>query len=507
MTTNPKINTVQPDLPSNPPSSFGELDLKKFLKLKKESQIDSLSLIQHYINAVESDNERADKINAIVYFSEAKAKEQIKELKDSPDNPNSSRLLSGVPIVLKNNFNIEGFPTQCSSKILEGYISPYNGTVAKKILQQGGVVWGMSNMDEFAMGSSNETSWHGVVRNPINRDYIPGGSSGGSAAAVKAGQALVALGSDTGGSIRQPAACCGIVGLKPTYGRVSRYGLVAFASSFDQIGPLTRTVEDAALLLKVIAGYDEKDNTSVNIAVDDYPNLLGQPIKGKKIALPKEYFSDQVDGEVRQSIKEVISFYEKEGAILEEVSLPHTHHSIGVYYILSTAEASSNLARFDGVRYGLRNQETNNYNDLFLKTRSEGFGREVKRRILMGSYVLSSGYFDAYYLKALKVRNVIKNEYVSLLRKYDAILTPTTPYKIFKIGEKIEDPIAMYLSDLFTVSANVTGIPAISLPCGKDSNAMPISFQLMAAPFKESVILNLAHHYQSRNAIKFENKN
>ena len=483
---------------------MNELNLKKFLELSAKKDIDPLWLIEDYVKKITEDNETNPEksINAIIYNNLASAKKQLENLNSS----RSESYLKGAPIILKNNFNVKGFPTSCASKILQGYTSPYNGTVVKKLIDNGGIIWGYSNMDEFAMGSSNETSFHGIVRNPINRNYIPGGSSGGSAASVKANHSLVALGSDTGGSVRQPAACCGIVGLKPTYGRVSRFGLVAFASSFDQIGPLTKTVEDSAILLRVIAGHDPKDNTSLDIKVDDYPSLLNRSLKGLKIAMPKEYFSENADPEVLDKVRIVADFYKRNGAIMEEVSLPHTKFSIGTYYVLSTAEASSNLARFDGIRYGFRSDEANDFKEIFLKTRNQGFGKEVKRRMLMGSYVLSSGYFDAYYLKAQKVRTIIKQEYYDVFKKYQAILTPTTPYKVFKIGEKLKDPIAMYLSDLFTVSANVSGIPGISLPCGVDSNGMPISFQLLGPPFKEADILNLAHVYEINNPLTIKNE-
>ncbi len=483
---------------------ISELNLKKFLELSRKKEISPLDLVENYLKKIAEDQEKHPdrKINAIIYHDLENARKQFKALNASK----AESYLKGAPIIVKNNFNVKNFPTECASKILKNYVSPYDGTVVKKIIDNGGIIWGYSNMDEFAMGSSNETSCRGVVRNPIHRDYIPGGSSGGSAASVKANHSLVALGSDTGGSIRQPAACCGIVGLKPTYGRVSRFGLVAFASSFDQIGPLTKTVEDSAILLKVIAGYDPKDNTSLNVKVDDYPALLNQSLKGIKIALPKEFFTSEVDPEVLAKVKAVANFYRENGAVVEEVSLPHTKFSIATYYVLSTAEASSNLARFDGVRYGFRNDEVSHFKEIYLKTRNQGFGKEVKRRMLIGSYVLSSGYFDAYYLKAQKVRSIIKREYYEVFKNYQAILTPTTPYKIFKIGEKLKDPVAMYLSDLFTVSANVSGIPGLSLPCGIDSNGLPISFQLLAPPFQEATILNLAHIYEVNNPISIKNE-
>ncbi|MBL8991872.1 MAG: Asp-tRNA(Asn)/Glu-tRNA(Gln) amidotransferase subunit GatA, partial [Spirochaetia bacterium] len=362
-----------------------------------------------------------------------------------------------------------------------------------------GLIYGRTNMDEFAMGSSNETSAYGPARNPVNRDYIPGGSSGGAAAAVAGGLGLAALGSDTGGSIRQPAACCGVVGLKPTYGRVSRYGLVAFGSSLDQIGPITKTVEDTAILLKSIAGHDKRDSTSSDRAVPDYAKALEAPassvLKGKRIGLPKEYFTEHLSPEIQKRLDAVIDFYKKQGAEMVPVSLPTSEYGIGCYYIIATAEASANLARFDGIRYGRRSKNAKDLKEVYFKSRSEGFGLEVKRRILLGTYVLSSGYYDAYYLKAMKVRRVIKNDFDAVLKQVDFILTPMMPDPVFKIGEKSADPIKMYLSDIYTVSLNLAGVPGISVPCGKDSQGMPVGFQLVAGHFEEEKLLQAAHAY------------
>lgn len=480
------------------------ITLTEAVRLLKKKEISTKNLIEHYVRKINQDNEREDKINAVVYLDAEKAIALLKQA--NKDNQDS--LLAGAPLFLKNNMHLQGFPVECASKILSGYVSPYTGGLAKRLLDNGGTVMGLANMDEFAMGSSNEYSKYGLVRNPINRDYISGGSSGGSAALVAGGMGLAAFGSDTGGSIRLPAACCGIVGLKPTYGRVSRYGLVAFASSFDQIGPLTQNIEDAALLLQATAGYDAKDSTSSSRAVPDYLSALKKNIKGKKIAIPKEYFiqsnnSTGLDNEVRESIEKVKDFYQQAGCSLEEVSLPTTEYAISVYYILANAEASSNLSRFDGIRYGVRG-EADDLNGVYEESREQGFGIEVKRRILIGAHVLSSGYYDAYYLKAQKVRNLIQKEYLKVLSEYDAILTPVMPTKVFKIGEKVEDPISMYLSDVFTVSVNVIGAPAISLPCGKDSQGLPIGFQLIGSLFDEENILNLAQVYQKENPIKFQ---
>ena len=462
------------------------------INLVKKKEISPENILDSLIKNIEIDNKRNDKLNAIVYYNREKALEQIK--KASKDS-----LLAGLPILIKNNMHLKEYPVECSSKILKGYVSPYTGGACQSLLNNGASIYGISNMDEFAMGSSNETSVNGIVRNPINREYIPGGSSGGAAAAVASGQALAALGSDTGGSIRQPAACCGVVGLKPTYGRVSRNGLVAFGSSFDQIGPITKTVKDSALMLQTIANHDEKDATSSKEIVPNYLENLENSLKNLRIGLPKEYFTKDIHPEISQEVEKVIEFYKSIGCSIKEVSLPTTKYSIAVYYILSNAEASTNLARFDSIRYGRRSKKASSLAETYLYSRNEGFGKEVKRRILMGSYVLSSGYYDAYYLKAQKAREVITNDYLNIFKECDLLLTPTTPYRIFKLGEKLTDPIAMYLSDIFTVPANVVGLPGISIPCANDSNGLPISFQLLSSPFNESLILNAGHIYQKDN--------
>jgi len=419
---------------------------------------------------------------------------------DKPSAPSGavSGKLRGIPVAVKDNICVEGEPTTCASKILRGFRPPYNATVIEKLKAEGAIVLGRANMDEFAFGSSCENSAYFPTLNPWDTSRIPGGSSGGSAAVVAADEAIMALGSDTGGSIRQPAALCGVVGMKPTYGRVSRYGLIAFASSLDQIGPLTKDVRDAALLLGVIAGYDEKDSTSVNVPVPDYLGCLTGDVKGMKIGIPKEYFVDGMDKEVDAAVREAVALLEGKGAKVSEVSLPHTEYAVAVYYILATAEASSNLARFDGVQYGHRCENPGNILDMYERTRGEGFGAEAKRRIILGTYVLSSGYYDAYYLKAQKVRTLIKNDFDKVFGAgFDCILTPTSPTPAFKVGERSSDPLSMYLSDIFTISVNLAGVPAISVPCGFTKSGLPIGMQLIGGFFEEGKLFRAAHAYES----------
>ena len=404
--------------------------------------------------------------------------------------------LGGIPIILKDNLCEAGYPATCSSKILKGFNPPYNATVVEKLEKAGAIFLGKANMDEFAFGSSCETSCYGATRNPWDLERIPGGSSGGSAAAVAADEAIMALGSDTGGSIRQPAALCGVVGLKPTYGRVSRYGLIAFASSLDQIGPITKDVADCALLLNVIAGYDERDSTSADMPVFDYLKFLDIDISGLKAGVPKEYFVEGLDKEVREAVRKSISIFKKLGVKIADISLPHTKYAVSTYYIIAPAEASSNLARFDGVQYGARCSGAKNIIDMYKKTRSEGFGDEAKRRVMLGTYVLSSGYYGAYYLKALKVRTKIKEDFDKAFSDCDFILTPTSPTAAFKIGEKTNDPLSMYLSDIYTIPANLAGIPAISIPCGFTQGGLPIGLQILAKAFKEDTIFKAAHAFE-----------
>lgn len=402
-----------------------------------------------------------------------------------------------LPIILKDNMCIKDTETTCSSRILGGFKPPYHATVVEKILASGGVILGQANMDEFAFGSSCETSCYGPTFNPWDLKCVPGGSSGGSAACVAADEAVWSLGSDTGGSIRQPAAFCGIVGMKPTYGRVSRYGLIAFASSLDQIGPLTKDVHDCALLMNIISGYDQRDSTSVNIPVPDYTSSLVKDVKGLRIGLPRECFIEGLNPEVEKSVRAAVELLKKMGATVVDITLPHTKYAVATYYILATAEASSNLARFDGVRHGLRanpsSQRKNPIVDMFEETRYRGFGPEAKRRIMLGTYSLSSGYYDAYYLKGQKVRTLIKNDFDKAFEQVDLIATPTAPTTAFKVGEKVSDPLSMYLSDIYTIPANLAGIPALSLPCGFDQNGLPIGLQLMAKPFAEETILRAAY--------------
>ena len=409
---------------------------------------------------------------------------------------NASLPLLGIPIGIKDVLAVKNQPLNCASKILGKFISPYDATVIEKLKAAGAIVFGRLNMDEFAMGSSTENSAFGVTKNPWDISRIPGGSSGGSAAAVAADETIVSLGSDTGGSIRQPAALCGCVGLKPTYGRVSRYGLVAFASSLDQIGPFTKNVSDAATMLGVLSGVDPRDSTSVPQPVPNYSAALDGKIKGLKIGLPKEYMIGGLDAEVKAVVDAAVKKFQELGAEIVEISLPHTDYAVATYYIIATAEASANLARFDGIRYGLR-VDGNDPVELYSKTRGAGFGDEVKRRIILGTYVLSSGYYDAYYLRAQKVRTLIRNDFLKVFEKVDAIVTPTSPTAAFKIGEKSDDPLQMYLSDIFTISCNLAGICGISIPCGfTKSPKLPIGLQLLGKPFGEEMLLKIAHAYE-----------
>ncbi len=407
----------------------------------------------------------------------------------------STRPLYGIPVAVKDNICVRGRQAGCASKILEGHIPPYDATVIERLRLAGAVPFGVCNMDEFAFGSSSESSAFGPVRNPWDLERVPGGSSGGSAASVAARMTLAALGSDTGGSIRQPASFCGVVGLKPTYGRVSRYGLIAFGSSFDQIGPITRTVEDAALLMNVLAGHDPKDSTSAPVPVPDYTRALVRDVKGLRIGLPKEYFIEGMDPEVEKSVRAAAETYRSMGAEIKSVSLPHTRHSVAVYYIVAVAEASSNLGRFDGVEFGLR-ADAKTLREMYIETRSRGFGAEAKRRILLGTFVLSAGYYEAYYLKGQKVRTLIREDFQKAFREVDLMLTPTAPTPAFKIGEKSNDPLAMYLSDIFTIPVNLAGIPAMSLPCGFSAAGLPIGVQLMARPFEEETIFRAAFAFE-----------
>ena len=412
------------------------------------------------------------------------------------DAADVTQLLGGVPIAIKDVINVKGDPCTCSSKILEGYVAPYDATVITKLREAGAVLFGRTNMDEFAMGSSTENSAWGTTRNPWDLERIPGGSSGGSAAAVGGHEAFAALGTDTGGSIRQPAALTSCVGLKPTYGRVSRYGLTAFASSLDQIGTFTKTTEEAALLLNVLAGHDPRDNTSVDRPVPNYLAQLKGGVKGAKLGVPKEYFVDGMDPEVEKAVRAAIEEYKRQGAEIVEVSLPHTKYAVAVYYIIATAECSANLARFDGVRYGKRADKPKDILDMYGRTRAEGFGAEVKRRIILGTYVLSSGYYDAYYNRAQKVRHMIAQDFKQAFTKCHALLTPTSPTPAFKLGERVADPLQMYLADIFTIAVNLAGICGVSIPCGFTSSKLPIGLQIIGPKWGEETMLRVAHAYE-----------
>jgi aspartyl-tRNA(Asn)/glutamyl-tRNA(Gln) amidotransferase subunit A len=404
--------------------------------------------------------------------------------------------LAGIPLAIKDVICTKGVPTTCSSRILEHFVPPYDASVMRKLDDAGAVVLGKTNMDEFAMGSSTENSAFRKTRNPWNLECVPGGSSGGSAAAVAADMCAGALGTDTGGSIRQPGGFCGIAALKPTYGRVSRYGLVAFASSLDQIGPLTKDVRDAAILLGAIAGHDPLDSTSAEISVPDYEAALTGDVRGLKIGIPAEYFIEGMDPEVEAAIREAITTLEGLGAVRVPVTLPHTEYAIATYYLVATAEASSNLGRYDGVKYGYRTPTSENLIDMYMKTRREGFGAEVKRRIMLGTYALSAGYYDAYYLKALKVRTLIRQDFSRAFETCDVMLTPTSPTAAFRLGEKVEDPLQMYLADVFTISANLAGVPGMSINCGFTGAGLPIGLQVIGKPFDEGTILKVAHAYE-----------
>ncbi len=404
--------------------------------------------------------------------------------------------LAGIPLALKDNINLKDTKTTASSKILENFVSPYDATVVTKLKENLIPILGKVNLDEFAMGSSTENSAFKITRNPWDTNKVPGGSSGGSAASVAGYEATISLGSDTGGSIRLPASFCGIVGMKPTYGRVSRYGLIAFASSLDQIGPFARSVEDCALLLEAISGHDTHDSTSLDIPVPEFSKALTQDIKGAKVGVIKELLGEGVSADVKKAVEDAISTYKNLGAEIVEISLPLLKYSIGVYYILATAEASSNLARFDGVKYGHRTKDAKNLLEMYTKTRAEGFGDEVKRRIMLGTYALSAGYYDAYYKKAQQLRRLIKNDFDKAFEKVDILISPTCPNTAFEIGSKVEDPLSMYLTDIGTISANLAGIPGMSLPCGYDSDGMPIGLQILAPVLKEEKLFNMAYNFE-----------
>ena len=474
------------------------LSLQSLSSHLEKKSFSSVELAQFYLERIKHHN---PSLNAFITIDEeksllmaTKADELIAKGQKLP--------LTGIPIAQKDIFCSQGWTTTCGSKMLENFIAPYNAMVIEKFNEVGAVNIGKTNMDEFAMGSSNETSYFGPVKNPWNLGLVPGGSSGGSAAAIAARLAPAATGTDTGGSIRQPASLCGFTGLKPTYGLVSRYGMIAFASSLDQAGPMAISAEDCSLMMNVMTGHDCRDSTSIERDKEDYGGKLHSSIKGLKIGIPKEFFGEGLDSSVQTVIDSAIDEYKKLGAEIIEISLPNNHLAIPVYYVIAPAEASSNLSRYDGVRYGYRTKEYDDLTDMYFKTRQEGFGEEVKRRILIGTYVLSAGYYDAYYLKAQKVRQLIKNDFDNAFNNIDAILTPSTPSATFKIGEKKDDPISMYLNDIFTVPANLAGIPAMSVPAGYDKENLPLGLQLIGKPLGEQTLLNIAYAIESKINLK-----
>ena len=471
-----------------------ELTVHELQEKLKNKELTSEEITNAYIDRI---NEKEKDVEAFVTICEKEAQKEAKKADEEGYNGD----FKGIPIGIKDNLNTIGIKTTCSSKMLENYVSPYDATVVEKVKKEGMPILGKLNMDEFAMGSSTENSSIKITHNPWNLNKVPGGSSGGSAAAVAANLVPWALGSDTGGSIRQPSSLCGVVGLKPTYGLVSRYGLVAFASSLDQVGPITKDVKDSAMLLNVIAGHDEKDTTSCDMEKIDYTKALKNDVKGLKIGVPIEFFGEGINKEVKEKLRQAIETYKDLGATVEECSLDVAEYALATYYIIACAEASSNLGRFDGIRYGYRTKNFDNLKDLFINSRTEGFGDEVKRRIILGTYVLSSGYYDAYYKKAQKVRTYVKKKFDEQFKKYDVLLTPVSPTTAFNIGEKKENPLEMYLADICTVSINVAGVPAISVPCGVDKEGLPIGMQLIGDRFKEETILNAAYTFEQK--IKF----
>ena len=473
-----------------------ELTLRELHIKLKSGNVSSREATLAMLDRIERTDER---INAFITVIPEKALAQADEA-DKRIAAGNMGVLTGIPLALKDIFSTEGVLTTCGSRILNNFIPPYNATAYEKLKEQGAVLLGKLNQDEFAMGSSNESSAFGPVKNPWNAERIPGGSSGGSAAAIAARQVTAALGTDTGGSVRQPASHCGCVGLKPTYGRVSRYGVIAYASSLDQVGTLARDVTDCAIMLGAVAGYDPKDSTSVRTPVPDYCAALTGNVKGLRIGLPKEYFIAGLDSDVKAALENAIETYRLLGAEIVDISLPHTDYAVASYYLIATAEASSNLARYDGVRFGRRAEDAEGLLEMFSKTRSQGFGSEVKRRIMLGTYALSSGYYDAYYLKAQKVRTLIMRDFTRAFEKVDVILTPVAPTPAFRIGEKNNDPLQMYLSDIFTISVNLAGICAIVMPAGSSVDGLPVGAQLIGKPFAEETILRAAHAFEQATA-------
>lgn len=458
----------------------------------KKKEFSALELCKAYLDKIK---ERDREIFAFLTINAEKALSQAKKIDDLISQKKAISQLAGIPLVVKDNILVEDIKCTAGSKILENYIAPYDATVIKKLRDQNAIFLGKTNLDEFAMGSSTENSAFGVTRNPHDLMRVSGGSSGGSAAAVAANECVYGLGSDTGGSIRLPASFCGVVGLKPTYGAVSRYGLIAFASSLDQIGPITKTVEDAKIVFEAISGKDEMDSTSVNYKSSSPSKNYELKIKNLKIGVPKEYFIKGIEPEVEKAIKNAIKKYQEMGAKIEEVSLPHTEYALPVYYIINPSEASANLSRYDGIKYGASTKEAKDLMEIYLKSRGEGFGEEVRRRIMLGTYSLSAGYYEAYYLRAQKTRTLIKNDFKKVFEKVDVLLTPVSPFVAFKIGERIEDPLSMYLVDVYTVSINLAGLPALSLPCGK-AGQLPIGLQIIGKPFEENKILEIGEIFE-----------
>ena len=470
--------------------NISQLTVKQLSQKLHSKELSSTEICKHFLDQIQQSN---PELNAFISINEKSALDQAK-ISDKKIASGDAGVLTGIPIAYKDLFCTKGIKTSCASKMLDNFVAPYDATVVDKLNALGMVNIGKTNMDQFAMGSSNENSYYGRCKNPLNHDYVPGGSSGGSAAAVAAGMVPVSLGTDTGGSIRQPAALCSVTGIKPTYGRVSRYGMVAYASSLDQAGPIAKNPEDCALLLNALAGKDEKDSTSIDQPNEDYTRLLGRDIKGTKIGLPAEFLGDGLDEKVREKLLKAIDNYRSLGAEIVEVSLPHFQLAVACYYVIAMAEASSNLARFDGVRYGYRCENPKDLADLYTRSRSEGFSDEVKRRILIGTYVLSAGYYDAYYLKAQKVRRLIRGDFINVFKQVDAIIGPVTPYSHLKHGEQLDDPVAMYLSDLYTVPVNLAGLPALSHP-DNSNEKNSIGIQLIGSHWSEAKLLQMACNY------------
>lgn len=470
-----------------------QLTIHESAQLLKEKKITSQELTQSVLSRIKDTDE---KVGSYLSVLEDEAMTQAKLADKKISGGENTGILTGIPVALKDNMCTKGVDTTCASKMLQGFKPPYDATVTEKIKEAGGVIVGKTNLDEFAMGSSTENSYYKKTKNPYDLERVPGGSSGGSAACVAADETIYSLGSDTGGSIRQPASFCGIVGMKPTYGTVSRWGLVAFASSLDQIGPMTKDVTDCAIVLNAIAGHDKRDSTSLNIAYPDYTKALVNDVAGMKIGIPKEYMGEGIKEEVKQAILQSAKELEKLGAVVKECSLTQTKYALPAYYLISSAEASANLARYDGIKYGYTTEKYDSLIDLYKASRSEGFGKEVKRRIMLGTYVLSSGYYDAYYKKAQQVRTLIRDDFETAFSEFDVLLTPSSPVTAWKFGEMSKDPLQMYAADICTVSVNIAGLPAIVVPCGVDSNNMPIGLQMIGKPFGESTLLKTAFTFE-----------